>query len=170
MVYSLDLALFYYDLATREIGFMERRLIRVVVVHRYAQYARCCIPGEEIAAAYIVYRGKPYILRLSTPHLILFDYLCRHRDVAQTAAQIAAGLASELFYIHHTSNAKGEAAGRARSSRTAIRKQVERIRDCIKECLTEAHIDLDPKDVLRSERTSSNEVRYSVHASVTWEH
>jgi hypothetical protein len=167
---DLDLALFEYDLANLQIAMAERGMVRLVIVHRYAELPGGCTPGEEIQLVCLVSAGLSYPVRLSTPHLILFDYLSRHRNIPQTAAQIATGLNTELFYVHHGSNARGHRAVRSRTSRTAVRKQVERIRKALAESLADAHLALDPTDILRSEPTSSNERRYSVHANVVWEH
>jgi len=167
---DLDLALFYHDLAMLQIGMAQCGMARLVIVHRYAELPGGCTPGEEIQSVWLVNDGHSCQVRLSTPHLILFDYLCQHRGVAQTAAQIAAGLNTERFYMHHCSNARGHWVVRSRTSRTAVRKQVERIRRALAQSLTEAHLRLDPTDILRSEPTSSNEKRYAIHADVVWEH
>jgi hypothetical protein len=167
---DLDLALFEYDLANLQIAMAERGMVRMVIVHRYAEVAGGCTAGEEIQSIWLVSAGRSYPVRLSTPHLILFDYLARHRNIPQTAALIAAGLQTELFYLDHGSNARGHRVVCPRTSRTAVRKQVERIRKALTESLAEAHLRLDPTDILRSEPTSSNERRYSVHADVVWEH
>jgi hypothetical protein len=166
------LALFYYDLAMLEIDSLRRGKVRLVILHQYKNVGVSghCAPGEQVIAAHIVHRGDSYRLPLSTTHLILLDYLCRHRGVAQSAAQIAAGLNSELFYVHHGSNAKGGAVVRARTSRTVIRQQVKRIRESFAQCFRETKIDGDPAAIIRSCATSTREVLYQVEADVTWEH
>ena len=90
---DLELALFYYDLGRLEIDSLRRGKIRLVILHQYAETTSPersgrCTPGEEVISAFIVHRGQSYRLDLSTTHLILLDYLCRHRAVAQSAAQI----------------------------------------------------------------------------------
>ncbi len=172
---DLDLALLYYDLAMYEIDSVRRRKVRLVLVHQYTERAAPalsghCIPGEEVISTYIVWQGQSCRLPLSTTHLILLDYLCRHRGVAQSAAQIAAGLDTELFYLHHGSNARGAAVVRARTSRTAVRQQIKRIRAILAKCFSDANLDFDPAAIIRSHATSTREVRYQVEANVTWEH
>lgn len=166
---DLALVLFSFDLDILEVERMTTRGVHIVIVHRYAQTEECA-PGEEIAAAWIVYRGKPYQIPLSTTHLILFDYLCRHRGVAQTATQIAHGLSNELFYTHHAANAKGARKSSPRTSRTAVKEQIARLRATLRTCVVAARIPLTPAAVLHSIHTSSNEVRYSICAVVRWEH
>jgi len=89
------------------------------------------------------------------------DFLARHNGISLNAEQIQERLQSELFYIH---------MARARSSRTAVRQQVHRIRACMAQCFAEAHLDIDPEDVLRSEPTSTREKTYRLVANVSWEH
>jgi hypothetical protein len=155
-----------------EIDSLRRGKTRLVILHQYknVRVSGHCAPGEEVIAAHIIHRGSSYRLPLSTTHLIVLDYLCRHRRVAQSAAQIAAGLDSELFYLHHGSNTRGGAVLRARTSRTAVRQQVKRIRENFAQCFRQAGIDLDPVTIIRSQVTSTREVKYQVEADVTWEH
>ncbi len=172
---DLDLALFYYDLAMLETGRTRSRLVRLIIVHQYSQagdaaLAGHCAPGEKVIAAFLVHRGKSHRLPLSSTHLILLDYLCRHRGAAQSAAQIAEGLDNELFYIHHGSNARGGAVVRAQTSRTAVRQQVKRIRASLAECFRTVNLGLDPATIIRSNSTSTREVKYQIEANVTWEH
>jgi hypothetical protein len=142
----------------------------LVIVHRFHKPGTACAAGEEIVVAFLLYRGKDYDLRLSTPHLLLFDYLCRHRRVALSATQVAMGLNNESFYVHHASNATDRTELCPRSSRTAVKQQIMRLRQALAKCFAEAHLRLDPTEVLRSEMTSSNEVKYRIHANVGWEH
>lgn len=166
---DLALMLFSFDLQMLEEERQTHYGIQIVIVHRFAQ-TEFCSPGEEIAAAYIVHKGTPRAIPLSTPHLILLDYLCRHRRLPQTATQIARGLSTEPFYVRHAANAKGSSPSRPRTSRTAVKEQIMRLRRALGECLRVASLSLDPKAVLRSERTSGSEVQYRIHAAVRWEH
>jgi len=166
---DVALILFSFDLDTLAVERMTKRGVHIVIVHRYARTAGCA-PGEEIATAWVVYRGKPYQIPLSTTHLILLDYLCRHRGIAQTATQIAHGLSNEPFYVHHAENAKGPRTSRPRTSRTAVKEQIARLRAALRTCVVAARIPLNPAVVIHSINTSSNEVRYSIYAGVRWEH
>ena len=160
---DLDLALLYYDLAMYRIESVRRRKVKLVLVHRYAgvRFSGHCIPGENILSAWLVHQGRPYELPLSTTHLILLDLLARHNGISLNAQQIQERLNTELFYVHLT---------RVRSSRTAVRQQVRRIRVCMAKCFAEAHLDIDPEIVLRSESTSTNEKKYRLYANVALEH
>ncbi|MHB1865542.1 MAG: hypothetical protein ACYCPS_05310 [Candidatus Saccharimonadales bacterium] len=165
MQYSdLGLALLYYDLAMYQIESVRRRKVKLVLVHRYAgvRFSGHCIPGEEdILSAWLVHQGRSYELPLSTTHLILLDLLARHNGISLNAQQIQERLNNELFYVQLT---------HVRSSRTAVRQQVRRIRVCMAECFAEAHLDIDAETVLRSEPTSTNEKKYRLHANVIVEH
>jgi hypothetical protein len=161
---NFDLALLYYDLAAYQIESVHRGKVRLVIVHECAgtRLPGRCVPGEEkILSAWLIHQGRLYRLPLSTTHLILLDFLARHNGISLNAEQIQERLNSELFYVH---------LARARSSRTAVRQQVRRIRDCMAQCFAKADLDIDPEEVLRSEPTSTNEVKYRLHADVSWEH
>jgi len=174
---ELDLALFYYDLAIREIERMTRGQVKLIVVHRYGATLPDTrgpirrVAGTEIASAWLIFRGRSYQLPLSATHLILFDYLCWHcaGGIGQSASEIEAGLNEQLFYVHHASTAKRRGTVIARSSRTSIRKQVERIRRTMRELFEEEHLPLDPIQIIRSSPTSTREIRYSICAEVAWE-
>jgi hypothetical protein len=165
MQYSdLDLALLYYDLAVYQIELVRRGKVRLVLVHecKDTRLPGRCVSGERLLSAWIVHQGRSYILPLSTPHLALLDCLARHSmGIGLNAAQIQERLNSDLFYVHLTG---------VRSSRTAVRQQVRRIRASMAKCFTEANLNLNPADILRSEPTSSNEVRYAINADVVIEH
>jgi len=109
---ELDLALFYYDLAIREMERMARGQVKLIIVHRYGVTSTDAtrsirrVAGTEIVSASLIFRGKSYRLPQSTTHLILLDYLCRHCiGIGQNAAEIEAGLNEQLFYVHHASTA-----------------------------------------------------------------
>lgn len=166
---DLSLVLFSFDLDIIEAYRQRHRGVHIVIVHRYAQTVLCA-PGEEIARAYIVHKGKQYPIPLSTVHLILLDYLCRHRGIAQTATQIARGLSSEAFYVQHGMNREGSAPLRTRTSRTAVKEQMMRLRLGIARCLTRANIAIAPRSILCAQNSTSNEVAYQIGAEVIWEH
>ena len=46
---------------------------------------------------------------------------------------------------------------------------MERIRRIMAELFEEEHLTLDPNEILRSEPTSTRQIRYSIRAVVTWE-
>jgi hypothetical protein len=157
-----DLALLYYDLAMYEIESVRRRKVRLVIVHERMAHRLPgrCIPGEQILSAWLIYHGCSYRMPLSTTHLILLDLLARH-NLPMSAQEIEERLNTELFYVQ---------LSRARSTRTAVRKQVSRIRAILSEFFDYQYIDLDADNILRSEPTSTNEVRYSLFTEVVIEH
>src|SRR5580693_2823239 len=113
---EVHLALFYYDLAIREIEMATLGQVKFVVVLRYPAgvptgdelRSGWRIPGAEIVSMWLVFRGEQYRLPLSTPHAIVFDYLCWNcsRGIGQSAAEIEAGLNEQPFYVYHASSAK----------------------------------------------------------------
>jgi hypothetical protein len=146
-------------------------------VHRYgaastnAERSIRRVAGAEIVSAWLILRGRSYRLLLSTTHLILLDYLCWHcaGGIGQSASEIEAGLNEQLFYVHHASTANRRGAVSARSSRTSVRKQVERIRGIMAELFENECLPLDPLEILHSDPTSTREIRYSIRADVAWE-
>jgi hypothetical protein len=171
---NFHLALFHYDLAALQIDRGHDGKLWIVIVHRYGDSSirSACIPGEEIISSWLVWNGRSYWLPLSGPHLILFDYIARHSGVPQNARQIAEGLNAEanIFYAHHASNSPGRSVVRPRTTRPAVRKQVERIRERLRISFEENLLPFDPELILRSELTSSNEVRYWIDADIHVEH
>jgi len=138
---------FYYNLAVREVEEVERGHVKIVIVHRYGAkvldrwFEGRCITGEEVASAWIIFRGNSHRLPLGTPHLLLFDYICRHcRGFGQNAAEIEAGLNEKPWYVQHASSAKRRRAVISRSSRTNIRKQIERIREAMADLFAKEHL------------------------------
>jgi hypothetical protein len=174
-----DLAVFYYHLAVREIERVTGGQVTLVIVHRYAGGMKgerttrsgWRVPGTEIASVWLVFRGKSHELPLGGPHKILIDYLCWHcAGKGQSAAEIEAGLNEELFYVHHASAAKRRSTVLARSSRTNVRKQVERIRNVMEDLFRSEYLPLNAKEILRSEPTSTREVKYSIRAKPIWQY
>jgi len=174
---EVELALFYYDLAIREIERATCGQVKLTIVHRYgatstnAERSIRRVAGTEIVSAWVIFRGRSYRLPLSTTHLILLDYLCWHcaGGIGQTASEVEAGLNEQLFYVHHASTANRRGTVIARSSRTSIKKQVERIRRIMAELFETEDLMFDPDEILHSDPTSTREIRYSIRAVVTWE-
>jgi hypothetical protein len=148
----------------------QRERVRLVIAHEFAQVAGQCAPGEGTLGAFLVWRGRVYWIPLGPTHLILFDFLCRHRWIAMDASTIASRLRIDLFVVHHGSNAPGNRVRRARSSRTAVRKQIERIREAIAKLIVAHGLELDAFEILRSEETSTLSKRYRINADVSFDH
>lgn len=143
---------------------------QLLIIHDYTEIPGGCMPGEETAASILLYRGKRYWIPWSPTHLILVDYLCRHRWIAQDAQRICAQLQLDPFVVSHGSNAPGHHVRPARTSRTAVRKQIERIREQLDALFAEEGIPLRARDIIRSEESSTRLVRYRIVADVSWEH
>lgn len=141
-----------------------------VIVHRFHEPGTDCCPGEEILAVWLIYRGRRYLLHLSTATLLLFDFFARHRRLSQTASQIAAGIRRDPFCARH-----GKADGTSRRktrrfARASIKEYVARICQALAGAFAEAGIPLDPRNVLLSDPTVGNQVGYRLRASIEWVH
>jgi hypothetical protein len=164
---GLEIILHCHEIALLELSAGRRRRVRLVIVHKYA-YANRCTPGEECSSIWLLWGGRQYQIPLSVTHLLLVDFLC-HQSLGKSATEIADGL-TEPFYAHHGSNGPRHVAKPARTGRVAVRKQIQRVREVMTDFFSENEIDLDPYDIIRTEPTSTLEVKYRVHAAITWDH
>jgi hypothetical protein len=144
--------------------------VKFIIIHDYTETPGECMPGEEVIAIILIYRGKRYWIPWSPTHLILVDYLCRHRWISQDAWRIAAQLQLDPFVVQHGTNAPGHNVRLARTSRTAVRKQVERIRAVLQKLIDDEGLNLRATDIIRSEESSTRAVRYRIWADVSYEH
>ena len=140
------------------------------IVHRFREPGADCLPGEEIYTTTLQYRAHQEALPLTTAESIVFDYLAKHRRVAQTAAQIEAGIKADPFYAKHGGNAKTGRRLTRRITRRAVKEYVKRIRQALGWVFQKTGLIIDPKDIIVSEKTAGNEVRYRLHANVVWHH
>lgn len=140
------------------------------IQHRFWQPETICTPGEMIAEIRLVHRTKQVSLPLSSRLMLLFDYLARHRHCAQCATKIAAGLNADPFSRKQGAYAKANASLRKGVSRSAVKQQIMRLRAGFLAAFREAGLRLDPDRVLLAEKTTTNEVRYRLRASVDWHH
>lgn len=141
---------------------------RLKILHRFAKDG--CCPGEEIALILLIYPSREFPLALPLSLRILLDYLARHRRLAQSAAQIEAGVRADDFCVKHGANAKTARRLTRKISQSAVKEYVKRIRRALQGAFTESGLNLDPFKVLVSEATEGNEVRYRLRASVEWIH
>jgi len=171
---DLDFLVFFAELQSIRRDLVLRGKPTLIIVHSYScvRSPKGCIPGEEVRSAWLTWDGGSHQLPLSTPHLLLLDYIARHSRIPQNARQIEEGLNEDhmRFYLQHASNAPSRTAVPPRTTRTAVPKQIERIREQLGLFFKTEKIQLDPKGLLRSLPTSSREVRYSVDAIVRIEH
>jgi hypothetical protein len=140
------------------------------VVHRFQQPGTDCRPGEEIASIWLIHRSREYPLRFPLALRLLFDYLARHRWLAQTASQIEAGIRRDAFSLRHGANVRTSREQTRRIHHSTVKEYVKRIRQGLQQAFAEAGLDFDPRSVLMSEKTMGNEVTYRLKASVTWLH
>jgi hypothetical protein len=138
------------------------------VIHRFRDRGMECQPGEEVWAVYVIVRGREIPLALSLTLRLLIDYLARTRHVAQSAAQITAGIRASPFYERHGMNSG--IMSRRRFSRSGIKEYIKRIRKALALALRGASCHLDPHRVLVSKTTMTNEKLYQLRARVEWLH
>ena len=139
----------------------------VRIIHRFRKPGTICAPGEEIGAIYLLGPDKSAVLHFSLTLRLLFDYVASRR-MPLSPTQIADGLRASLFHNQHGMNAG--TLSRRRFSRSAIKEYVRRIRGALQLGIEEVGLSLDPSQVLISDGTVSNEVRYRIKAQVEWWH
>lgn len=150
-----DHILFHYHKAMIDIVRQRKGQVMLVVVLR-----RSGALGElSVDSAWLRDRSNDYQILLSTTHLWLLYILCRAGS-ALTAKQVATRLDRSL-YIQNEAEEDGP-----RTTRTAVRKQVERTRDAIRSCLCSAGLEIAAEDILQAAATSTRETRYRMTAHV----
>jgi len=138
------------------------------IVHRFRSPGTDCLAGEEIWAVLLICRGNEIPLPLSLALRMVMNYLAETRHVPQSAAQIAAGVHRSAFYVKHSMNSGS--VSRRRISRSAVKEYVKRLRRALTVAFQEAGISLDPRRVVASQKTVTNEVHYQLRATVQWVH
>lgn len=142
----------------------------LMITHRAWQRGTICTPGEVIYKVELVYRGKRFLVRLSTALLLLLDYLSRHRYTPQSLSQIAAGVALDPFCQEHGAHAGAQKVLAKELSRPAVKQQLLRLRGALQDAFDDAGLSLDAKRVLISEETDGSEVLYRLKAGIDYEH
>ena len=89
------------------------------------------LPGLEVFAIFLVYRGREYQLRLTLAQRLVFHYLANHCRLAQSASQIELGIRADDFYKFHAKNATGRTVLRRRIPRSSIREHVRRLHQAL---------------------------------------
>ncbi|HEY5214950.1 MAG TPA: hypothetical protein VIJ38_18215 [Acidobacteriaceae bacterium] len=141
-----------------------------IVTHGNHRSGLLCTSGETVEQVSMGYRWNEFPLYLSPTGLLIFDCLCRHRQISLTARRIAQILASDLFYVHNGANAHGGRRKLIHPDRVSIKVHIQRIREQIAKAAVEAGLALDPSRILISEMTDSNTVVYRLKASVEFRH
>jgi len=158
------------ELLLLELKTLRAGRCRFRITHRFQVLSSGCGPGEEVAIAHLMDRGKEFYLRLSGTLLLLFDYLARHSHMPMSASQIVAGMRADPFYQKHASAAPCVRQS-LKISRSSIKVYIDRLRKALGQAFRDARIPLDPRAVLVSEVTASNQVAYRLKtATVDWIH
>jgi hypothetical protein len=158
------------DLLIAEISHLRSAGPHFRIVHRFRMPGSDCLPGEEIVAVLLVYRGHEYQLRLSMAQRLLFDFLARHSRIGQSARQIELGIHADGFCQHHAKNANGRTVHIRRIPRSGIRVHIQRIRRALSFAFKEAGMGIDPCKVLIAEDTAGNETLYRLKSICSWTH
>lgn len=167
---SLSPLLNKVDLLIAEISHLRSAGPHFRLAHRFRLPGSDCLPGEEIVAVFLVYRGHEYQLRLSLAQRLLFDYLARHSRLAQSARQIELGIRADAFCQHHAKNANGRTVLVRRIPRSAVRVHIQRIHRALSFAFREAGIGIDPRKVLIALDTAGNETLYRLKSICSWNH
>ncbi len=140
------------------------------IVHRFRTSGTDCMAGEECYAVILLHRGREYHVRLSLALRILFDYLARHSRVPQSAGQIELGIRADNFYRRHAVNGAGGKPIIRRIPRSYVRVYAGRLRQALRLAFSEAKLRIDPRNVLKEQRTVGNEVGYQLRGNFDWVH
>lgn len=138
--------------------------------HGRVQGTEFCKPGEEVAACYLVSRGREFLIPLSLTLRLVFDFLAKNSRLAQCVSQIAAGFRADPFYTRHGANVAPDGSLRRRVARSAVRVYVQRIRRALALTFREANLRVDPNKVLVSQETVTNQVGYRLRGTFQWLH
>jgi hypothetical protein len=141
-----------------------------IILHRLWERGSNCLPGEEIAGIWLVYRGREFQLRLSLALRLLFDHLARRRWLAQSASQIESAMKADAFYARHGTNVRTSTRQTRRITRSAIKTYIQRIRKALRSAFEEAGVQVDSANVLASRPTEGNEIAYQLRATIAWVH
>jgi hypothetical protein len=147
------------DLVLTEAREMRSTGLHFRIFHQFRAPGTECLPGEEVLAICLDYRGREYQLPLSPSLLLICDYLLRHSRFAQTATQISIGIHESGFYAEH-----GRNVGRQRTRRiprSAIREYIRRLHRALAIALKKAGLSIDPESILVVEQSVSNHARYT---------
>jgi hypothetical protein len=139
-------------------------------VHRFREPGTLCASGEEIAVVGLAHRGQLHPLRLSLALRMLIDYLAKRSHFPQSASQIEAGIRADPFYMKHGTNAMFHNGLKRRICRSAIKEYVKRLRLALELTFEEASLNIDPRQVIVSEPTVTNETGYRLKATIEWFH
>ena len=158
------------DLLIAEMNHLRSAGPHFRILHRFRMPGSDCLPGEEVAAVFLVSRGREYQLRLSLAQRLIFNFLARHSRLAQSARQIELGIRADEFYKHHAKNAAGRGAVTRRIPRSSIKVHVTRLRQALDVAFHEAGMSIDPSAVLVGQDTTGNEVCFRLKATCSWSH
>lgn len=158
------------DFLLLELRQLQSAGLHFKIVHRFRAQGTECAPGEEVAAVYLVHRGREFQVPLSLTLRLVFDFLARHTRLAECASQIEACFRADPFYIRHGANVENGRKLRRRVARSAVKVYVQRIRRALALAFREANLWVDPSKVLVSQETVMNEVGYRLRGTFQWLH
>lgn len=122
---------------------------------------------HDIGLVCLVRRSREFPLRLSPTSRVLVDYLARNRHRLQTAREIEAGIKSNEIYAKFGTYSKGSTRI-GPVHRTTVKVYIPRIREAFGRALREAKLKDNPKDILLTERSETNQVLYRLRCTVEW--
>jgi hypothetical protein len=158
------------DLLLAELEALRTKGPHFRIVHRFRAPGSDCLAGEEIAAVYLVHRGREHHVRLSLALRILFDFLARHPHLPQSASQIEAGVRGSSFYSKHAANAPSRVRMTRRLTRSAVKEYIVRVRQALQASFRDAGLRVNPREVLVSQPTAGNEISYRLRGTIDWIH
>jgi len=127
-----------------------------------------CAPGEIILAVQYGRGEDATSIDFSVKDMLIFDCLARHSEFGQSAGQLVANFAHDPFVRHHGENSGADDAGLLETlSRSGFGTVLGRFRERLKRIVgSDEAVDT----ILATRTTSTNEVKYKLECSVSWEH
>ena len=152
-----SMLIFHYRRTMRETTKLRRGQITLVIVRR-----RLYPDGPlTVDSVWVRFRGRDHQLALGATHLLLLYILCRS-GTALTAVQIAIRLDQSQF-VEDTLAGSGP-----RTSRARVRKQIERLRDCLRNLFSVLQISANAEQVIQTVSTSTSQVLYKANAHIVF--
>ncbi len=150
------------DVLLADIEDIRKNRPSYLILHSFALDGGCR-EGESVEAVLFPRDIADPQLRLALTERLTFDFLAQHPRLSFDARQIAAALNALPFYCEHGANAG--VLQRVKVRVPAIKVIVGRIRHAMTIKFNEAHLQIDPFEVLKSFRAAgTNRVLYKLHA------
>lgn len=142
---------------------LRARGVHLIITHLYHLPGTRCTPGEMVGNIEVGGMAEPISLGLSPRAMLILDCLYRYR-MPLTAQRIEGILNAGPFYVNQGAN--GGVSMALKFDQRSIRVYVERIQERLVPVLGTRKLPINAREVLKCTPTESNQVAYSLHATV----